>query len=114
METFRIRAIPDADSCTLTLTGEVDLAVAPDLVELGTVSIGEPTTRTLFIDLEAVTFIDSTGIGALVQLHNVAEAADKRLTLSHVPARVRQVLTISGLGDFFLIEDERPRADSSA
>jgi anti-sigma B factor antagonist len=107
VETFRIRAVPATDSCTLVLTGEIDLAVAPDLIELGTVSIGEPTTKTLFIDLEAVTFIDSTGIGALVQLHNTAEAADRRLTLRHIPARVRQVLTISGLGEFFLIEDER-------
>lgn len=114
METFRIRAIPDTDSCTLALTGEVDLAVAPDLVELGTVSIDEPTTKTLFIDLAAVTFIDSTGIGALVQLHNVAEAADKQFTLYRVPARVAQVLTISGLGNFFQIEDERPRADVPA
>jgi anti-sigma B factor antagonist len=114
METFRIRAIPDTDSCTLALTGEVDLAVAPDLIELGTVSIGEPTTRTLIIDLEAVTFIDSTGIGALVQLHNVAEAAVKTLTLSHIPSRVRQVLTIAGLSDFFVIEDDRPRADVPA
>ena len=89
METFRVKAVPGEGTCTLFLSGEADLAVAPDIIELGTMSLSEASIMTLIVDLAAVTFIDSTSIGALVQLRNVADAQGKRLALENVPVRVR-------------------------
>jgi anti-anti-sigma factor len=101
METFRINAIPGETACRLVLHGEADLDVADDIVALGTLSLSEPTTMTLIVDLHEVTFIDSTAIGALVRLRNLAIASDKRIQLANLPNRVRQVLTITGLVDAF-------------
>jgi len=100
METFRIRAVPGDGFSTVILSGEADLAVAPDLVELGTVCLEEANCSSLIIDLAAVTFIDSTAIGAMIRLHNLAEATGKTVALVHVPNRVQQVLTLAGLGEF--------------
>jgi anti-anti-sigma factor len=101
METFRINAVPRHDVCTLVLQGEADLAVADDIVSLGTLSLTESGTQILILDLEAVTFMDSTAIGAMIRLRNLATESGKQLQLAHLPARVRQILTLTGLGDVF-------------
>jgi anti-sigma B factor antagonist len=105
METFRIRAVPGDGTCTLVLTGEADLQVAEDIVELGTQSLKESSTSSLILDLAAVTFIDSTAIGALVKLRDHAISENKQLVLAGVPDRVHQLLRITGLGDVFTIRD---------
>jgi anti-sigma B factor antagonist len=55
----------------------------------------------LIADLAAVTFMDSTAIGALVQLHNAANEDGKRLVLVSVAPRVLRVLEITGLDTVF-------------
>jgi len=100
-QTFRISAVPSEGTCTLILTGEADLDVAPDIIELGTASLLEPTTHLLLIDLTGVTFIDSTAIGALVALRNLATGPDKKLILVGAPPRVLRILELTGLHDVF-------------
>jgi anti-sigma B factor antagonist len=109
METFRVKAVPSEGTCTLVLSGEADLAVAPDIVELGALSLGESSVTTLIADLDGVTFIDSTSIGALIHLRNAAKERDKRFLLARVPARVSRVLQVAGLDTVFDIA----RADPS-
>jgi anti-anti-sigma factor len=101
METFNITAALRDTCCTLLLHGEADLAVADNIVAVGTLRLSEPSTETLTLDLGEVTFMDSSAIGALVVLRNLALASDKHLQLAHLPDRVRQVLTITGLVDTF-------------
>jgi anti-sigma B factor antagonist len=110
MQKFRIATVPSSPSVrTLVLSGEADLAVAADIIEIGVMSCDEPTMKCLVVDLGAVTFIDSTALGALVHLHNFADAAGKKFRLANVPARVQRVLTISGLDQLLtVVEGESP------
>jgi anti-anti-sigma factor len=85
----------------LRLSGEIDLDAAPDIVDAGLAARDEPGTRTLLVDFNSVTFIDSTAIGALARLNNTADAQGKHLALTNVPARVQHVLTITGLTGVF-------------
>jgi anti-sigma B factor antagonist len=101
VETFRIKAVPGDGTCTLVLSGEADLAVAADILQLGNTGLSEASITTLIVDLAAVTFIDSTSIGALVQLRNAADTHGKRLALDNVSPRVSQVLELAGLTVFF-------------
>jgi anti-anti-sigma factor len=104
METFRIKAVPGDETCTLVLTGEADLAIAEDIIELGVLSLGEAAVHALIVDLAAVTFIDSSALGALLHLRNVAEASSKKLILTRVPSRVLRVLEVAGLDAVFTID----------
>ena len=108
MNPFRLTAVSCGDQCVLAMHGEADLAVAEDIVELGMVGLNEPDIRTLVIDLHAVTFCDSTTIGAFIRLRNHARDAGKELVLSGIPDRVQQVLTIAGLGHVFTDDSARP------
>ena len=88
-------------ACTLIVSGEADLTVADDIYTLGATSLAEPTTHTLLIELSAVTFIDSTAIGALVRLRNLAVGPDKRLELVKPSPRVTRILKLAGLDGAF-------------
>jgi anti-anti-sigma factor len=103
METFRIKAVPGDETCTLVLAGEADLAIAEDIMELGVLGLREAKVHALIIDLAAVTFIDSTALGALVRLRNVAEDSGRKFVLIGVPDRVLRVLAIAGLDTVFTI-----------
>jgi anti-anti-sigma factor len=101
MQKFRIMAGPGEGTCTLVLSGEADLAVADDIVQLGTLSLDDPATHRLVIDLQAVTFIDSSGLSAFVKLNNLAQDSSRRFELANVAPGVERVLTISGLDKVF-------------
>jgi anti-sigma B factor antagonist len=97
MRSFRIKTSTASDTCVLAVAGEVDLDAAPEIVELSLAALDDPTCRGLIIDLDAVTFIDSTGLGALVRIHNEAARLGKDLTLTRLPDRVSTLLHLTGL-----------------
>jgi anti-sigma B factor antagonist len=101
MKPFTTDVAIEGERCTVALVGECDLASAPDLIEVGMDGLQRPTTAALHFDLSEVTFIDSTGIGALVRLQNEANRLGKQFQLSGVPERVRALLAITGLDGFF-------------
>ncbi len=80
---------------TLTLVGAIDLVTRADLVAAGSAVLS--AGRDLALDLSAVDFIDSTGIGALVELHNIAKAHDAVLLIPERSVRVERILEVTGL-----------------
>jgi anti-sigma B factor antagonist len=107
MQSFRVEAVPGGSVCKLILTGELDLAAEPDIAELGGIALNDPIIETVIVDLTAVTFMDSTAIGALIRLRNIADENGRALVLRHLSDRVNKVLTISGLTEVFEVLDER-------
>lgn len=84
----------------LLVTGEIDLATAPQLglaIEAA-LSSGAP----LVVDMTGVGFLDSSGARALALAEGAAAARGARLLL--VPSeRVSQVFEIANLGSFFQV-----------
>jgi anti-sigma B factor antagonist len=83
--------------CTMSVVGEVDVATAPTMTEIGTLRLHQSSANRLVIDLAECTFLDSTGIGAIIQLRNTAKGLSKDVVLSNVPARIGKILAITGL-----------------
>jgi anti-sigma B factor antagonist len=110
MADFEMRTIDGAASSTMILTGEADLAVADEIARRGTEILATESTRCLIVDLAGVTFIDSTTLGALIQLRNAAIAANQQIQLTRIPDRVRRVFEIAGLTGVF---DEVPPKPAS-
>ncbi len=80
--------------------GEIDVLTAPRLHETLQEVVAE-SPRTLLVDLANVTFIDSTGLGALVVAHRHLEERGGKLRLVSVPPPVAQVLEVTGLNSRF-------------
>lgn len=75
--------------------------MADRFLETARAALAEACT-TLELDVGAVTFLDSTGIGALVRLRQEALAAGKAVVLTHAPRQVIRVLDLTGLSEVFL------------
>jgi anti-sigma B factor antagonist len=84
---------------TATLHGEFDMAatftVEPVLERL----LDEPGLEALTVDLGAVRFIDSTGMGVLIRLTDESRARGIELTIAPGPPELQRVFTVAGLAD---------------
>jgi anti-sigma B factor antagonist len=98
-----------ANGCWLTLTGEIDLANAAEYLQVARGMIAERRTDPCFTsDLSNVTFMDSTGLGMLVDIRNAATNAGMELRLAGTPSCVSRLLKITGLEDHFDITKAGP------
>ncbi|WP_168714013.1 STAS domain-containing protein [Streptomyces sp. A1136] len=100
----------DGPRLVAALAGAMDWHTARQLREEAT-SLVEVNPR-LVLDVSAVTFCDSSGLSALVQLRRRALDAGGSVVLTGVPGHLRRLLEISGLGPVLLgdggAEAERP------
>lgn len=91
----------DGDATLLRMTGALDIAAVPELIALVHRAVERPRMRELVLDLGAVDFIDSTGIGSLVQARNQCRDSGAELRLAEVGPRVFRVLQITGMTQTF-------------
>jgi anti-sigma B factor antagonist len=85
---------------TLTVTGEIDLATATRLeAELDAV-IAEAHSPA-DVDLSGVTFIDSSGLHALIRAQKHVTGTEVRLVLVNPSRACRQVLEVTNTTELF-------------
>lgn len=86
----------------LAVSGEVDVYSAPALKD----KIGELIQSghtTLIVDLSGVAFLDSTGLGALVEARASTTEAGGSLPIVCSQERILKLFTITGLNGVFAI-----------
>lgn len=84
----------------LTVTGEIDLATAPELREC-LVAQEADRVPAIVVDLTGVSFIDSTALGVLVGAYRRQEDAGRTLKLVVTEPRILKVLEITDLTSVF-------------
>ena len=99
MTEFVVESSPEQPG-VLVVSGELDIATVDELVA-GARAALDSGTSVLRIDVSGVTFVDSTGLGALVRLRNEAEQHGRRLDLVGVRPELRRVLDLTGLSEIF-------------
>lgn len=91
------------DRRVVTLSGEIDVNAAAGLLDLlkGTID----TADLVEVDIQALEFIDSTVISALITARNTARASGRRIVLVNPAGRIRRTLQITGVLDTLSAED---------
>jgi anti-sigma B factor antagonist len=84
------------DKTTIVLGGELDMRAAPALRDALKRAV-ERRVKYLIVDLSAATFVDSTGIGALMQASAHISATGGRLGLICTNRNVLRTMEIAGL-----------------
>jgi anti-anti-sigma factor len=77
------------------LDGELDAHTAPAL----TSAMAQLPEGEVIVDLDGVSFVDSSGLRVLLDATNRARAAGGDLTLRSPKPSIRRLIEISGLGD---------------
>jgi anti-sigma B factor antagonist len=81
--------------------GDIDLASADQFRDVAMQALSEAGAGGLVVDFAGVDFIDSSGLGALIQLHHAAAKSDKELALRNTSAGLDKLLAITGLDVVF-------------
>jgi anti-sigma B factor antagonist len=100
------------DAVVVALQGDVDLYNTEQL-RTALREARERAERRVVVDLGSVTFIDSTGLGVLVEAHR-ARADDKVLLLAAPQLETRRALEISGLDRHLRVHETVAQALAAA
>jgi anti-sigma B factor antagonist len=101
MQVFAARAQQlDPQTVVIALQGEIDLSNAPAFQEVLTTQI-ELGARRVVIDLQQVTFLDSTALRVLLAGNRELDGAGGKLAIVCAEPRIRKIFTVTGLDEFF-------------
>lgn len=101
MESSILGALADDGTATVTVTGEVDFSNADELAQCLRAAVEEGSPSKLRVDLGKASFIDSTGLGALIEGYRSAHEAGIQYVVVNPTDGFRRVLIVTGLSEFF-------------
>ncbi len=92
---MEIRSVDNDDQVTLYVKGEIEVYSLPEFSRMAESQLGGPKELTL--DLSELEYIDSSGLGFLVTLHERMDRQGQNLKLLNLRSHVRRVFKITGL-----------------
>jgi len=92
------------ESTVVAVGGEIDVYSAPKLRER-LITLVDSGSHHLIVDMEAVEFLDSTGLGVLVGGLKRVRAHDGWIDLVCTQGRILRIFRITGLSKVFSIYD---------
>jgi anti-sigma B factor antagonist len=109
----QIAARPATGGTILDITGDIDLAHSPAVRKALLQEIKEKKTPKVFLNLEKVRYIDSSGIASLVEGLKASRDIGSRLILYGLSKSVREVMELSRLQKIFEIHESEAQALAS-
>jgi anti-sigma B factor antagonist len=109
MRELRIQTQDSSDATVVAVEGELDVASAARLVE----EVGRSTDAAdrIVVDLSGLSFMDSTGLRALLSASEIAEAAGCSFAVVKGPHQVQRLLRLTRVAERLAIIDGAPAAE---
>lgn len=95
----------------ITVSGEMDFGTNADFLRV--VQPLAQSGRPLILDLAELAFCDSSGLGALVRVHNMTEQAGGTLYLARLRPQIKSTITLTMLHRLLHIRDDLPDAGAA-
>jgi anti-sigma B factor antagonist len=86
------------DRAIVHVSGDLDLASAPAFQRQVLALLSSPIAA-VTLDLDRLTFLDSSGLRAFVAIAESADEHNIKLTIANVPEQAHRVLELTGLTD---------------
>ena len=96
----------------LSLTGEVDVSVAPKLRSV-LKGLIDTSTAKIIVDLSSVDFIDSSGLGLFVMAYKSIRAYNGKIKFAKARPEVLKVIRLTRLDKHFELFDSVEQAEKS-
>lgn len=100
-----LKAKPLRDAVTVVIAGELDHFAAPQIRRRLDEMLDDPTVTHLVLDLENLTFMDSSGIGVLLGRLRILQARGGTLSVKNMQPPVEKLFYLSGLQRVIGIEE---------
>ena len=101
MENSIQRTLADNGTAMVTVHGEIDFSNAEELAQAVRDVVTDWSPGIVRIDLQRATFIDSTGLGALIEGYRAASEVEAAFVVVNPTPAFHRVLTVTGMCDFF-------------
>ncbi len=88
----------------IALNGRFDFSAHRDFKRSYDAPLKSGDVRALEIDMSAVEYLDSSALGMLLMLKEIAGASNKAVALTNCRGAVKQVLDITNFGKLFPIK----------
>jgi len=111
-ELLSVAVLDRGSDLVIRVSGELDFGTTAGFLE-----VAQPLAaagNSLILDLADLAFCDSSGIGAFVRLHKLAESAGGRLCLASLRPQLESTIRVTMLHRLLLIRDDVPAADDPA
>lgn len=103
----------NGDITILSCNGDIRLGEGTSLFRNTLREILKDGAKKIVIDLKAVNYLDSTGIGELVGGYTSAQSSGARIVMAQLPQKVHALLQITRLLSVFEIHDTEDAAVNS-
>ena len=94
---LKIRTSRDGTTATVAAAGEIDLSTVDELRSAVTGAADD--VQELLLDLTGIEFIDSAGLGGLLELRSTLRSRNVTLEINADDGPVRQAMEITGLSE---------------
>lgn len=95
------------NTLVVTVAGELDLETAPRLRVLVDSELAHSGARNLLLDLAAVSFLDSSGLGAILGRYRTVAATGGKMGIAGATTSVKRVLRLSGVAQIVSLFNTR-------
>lgn len=85
------------NTLVVKVTGELDMLIADNLRSIIDEKLNEGTVRNLIINLEKVTFVDSSGLGVIIGRYKKMTSTEGRMYIVGAKPNVEKILRFSGI-----------------
>jgi anti-anti-sigma factor len=85
----------------ITIKGRIVIGRDVDSAKKELLKIIESVEKNVILDLKNVTFIDSSGLGALASLKTAADLKGTKIALVGLSSQLKRMLEITGLSEIF-------------
>jgi anti-sigma B factor antagonist len=94
-----------AEGCEIRIEGDIDLAVRPALDDALQTALGVDGTGDVALDLQAVTFADSSAVAWLLSAERRIRGRGGQMTIVACSPPVRDLLRLTGIDGRFALVD---------
>ncbi len=107
---MRVRAQLNGTTLAVKVSGEFDIMAAEEFKETVDVFLDGGRAKFLMIDLGGVTFIDSSGLGAILGRYKKVDQLKGKMVIACPRAQVKKILTVSGIDKIVGIYSDKKSA----
>lgn len=107
-----VKAQLKGTTLVVKITGEFDMIIADEFKKTVDSYLDSRLAKYLLVDLGSVSFIDSSGLGALLGRYKKVESLKGKMVIAGPQRQVRKILEVSGINRVIGIYQDKTSAMS--